>query len=125
MATVEMTKENLGQVVSANVTVSVDFWAAWSEPCRVIGPIFEAGSEQHDDIVFGKIGAEAQLEPASSFGIQSISPLTISREEVVVYSQPGAVPGETLEESIIRAGEFDMAGVHRQVAAHQAEQSAS
>jgi len=44
---------------------------------------------------------------------------------VVVYSQPGAVPAESLEELITRAGELDMAEVHREVAAHQAEQSAS
>jgi thioredoxin 1 len=44
---------------------------------------------------------------------------------VIVYSQPGAVPAESLEELITRAGELDMADVHRQVAADQAEQNAS
>ena len=95
----------------------------WSLPW--LRPIFEAAFSQHSGIVFGKVDTEAQFELAGSFGVQSIPTLMILREQVVVYSQPGAVPAVALDDPIARAAGLDMDEVHRQVAAHQAEVSAS
>jgi thioredoxin 1 len=75
--------------------------------------------------VFAKVDTEAQQELARSFGIRSIPMLMIVREQVVVYVQPGAVPGEALEELVDRTLTFDMDEVHRQAEAHLATQGAS
>ena len=72
MATIALTKDNFDQVVNGNDVVVVDFWAPWCGPCRGFAPVFEAASEKHAGIVFGKVNTEDEQELAASFNIRSI-----------------------------------------------------
>ena len=123
MSTMELTIENFEQTINDNDTVFVDFWAEWCGPCRQFGPVFEAASEQHSDIVFGKVDADAQQELAGHFGIRSIPTLMAIRDNVVLFSQPGALPAHALEELIGQIREIDMDDVRRQIANQQAAES--
>jgi thioredoxin 1 len=116
VATVDLTSENFEEVVSKNNFVVVDFWAPWCGPCRSFAPVYEAVSEKNPDIVFAKVNTEEQQELAGHFGIRSIPTLMLFREQVILYSQPGALPGNQFEQLIDKAREVDMAEVHREIA---------
>jgi thioredoxin 1 len=122
VATVELTTENFNEVVSAPGTVLVDFWAAWCGPCRGFAPVFEKAAETHDDIVFGKVDTEAQVELAQAFNVASIPTLMAVRDGVVLYAQPGALPAAALEELIGKVRAVDMDEVREAIAKEQQEQ---
>ncbi len=114
MSTREITLDNLPAAVEENEIVLLDFWAAWCGPCRMFAPVFEAASDQHPDIVFGKVDTEAQQQLAGMFGITSIPTLMAFRERVVVFAQPGAISGRDLERVIDAVRQLDMAEVRAQ-----------
>ena len=119
MATLEVTKENFDQVVTGNEMVVLDFWAPWCGPCRGFAPVFEAASDKYADVVFGKINSDEEQELAAQFGIRSIPTLMIFREQVGIFSQPGALPASALDDVIGRAKALDMAMVHKEIAEQQ------
>ena len=125
MATVELNKENFQQTVTANDLVIVDFWAPWCGPCRSFAPVFEAASERHADVVFGKVNADNEQELAGAFNIRSIPYVMVLREKVIVFAQAGALPAEGLESIVQQARALDMEQVRKDIAEEQQQQSAS
>ena len=116
MATVALTKDNFEQVVTGNDMVVIDFWAPWCAPCRSFAPTYEAASDQHADVVFAKVNTEEEQELAAAFNIRSIPTLMLFREQVILYSEAGALPGPALEDILGKAKAIDMAAVHKEIA---------
>jgi thioredoxin 1 len=116
VAVVELTKENFEETITSNDFVIVDFWAPWCGPCRSFAPTYDKVSEDHPDIVFAKVNTEEEQEIAAHFQIRSIPTLMIFREKVIIFSQPGALPEGSFRDLVEKAGELDMAEVHKQIA---------
>ena len=117
MSTTTLSAAGFEDVLKENDIVLVDFWASWCGPCRMFAPVFEKASDEHPDIVFGKVDTEAERSLAAAAGIQSIPTLMAFREGVLVFSQPGALPASALSEVISAVRALDMDEVHAQVAA--------
>ena len=125
MATVELTKENLNETIADNDTVIIDFWAEWCGPCRAFAPTYEKASEEHSDVVFGKVDTEAQQELAGAFGIRSIPTLMVFRDQILLFNEAGALPPPVFEDLIGQVKALDMDDVRRQIAEQPQDEAAT
>ena len=122
MATVELTMENFRDMIDQNGTVIVDFWAPWCAPCRSFAPTFEAASDKHEDITFAKVNTEVQQALAGAFNIRSIPTLMVFREQIIIYSEAGALPPAAFDQLIAQVKALDMDKVRADIEAEQANQ---
>jgi thioredoxin len=123
MATVDMTLENFRELIEQNDIVLVDFWASWCGPCQSFAPVFEEASEEHQGLVFAKVDTESQNELAAQFQIRSIPTLAIFREQVMIFSQAGALPPSALTQLIEQSKSLDMEKVREDIASQQSDQA--
>ena len=124
MPTVTVTKENFNELVEQSNILILDFWAEWCGPCKNFAPVFEASSEKHEDIVFGKVDTESQQELAGVFQIRSIPTLMAFKESVGIFRQAGALPPPAFEDLISQIKDVNMDEVRAQIAEAQAKMEA-
>jgi len=125
VSTVEITQKNFEAVTAKDGIVLLDWWASWCAPCRAFAPVYEKVAAKHPDVTFGKVDTQAESELAAAFEIRSIPTLMILRDRVLLFSQPGALPEEALEDLVRQARALDMAEVKARIAAESEKKGGS
>lgn len=119
MATVNVGEAEFEKLVNDSEILFVDFWAEWCGPCKMFGPIYEAASEKHSDVVFAKVDTEAEQSLAGAAGITSIPTLMAFRDGVLLFREAGALPANSLEELITAIKSVDMEAIKKEIAAEK------
>lgn len=119
MSTTEITRDNFQSIIENNDIVLLDCWASWCGPCRAFAPVYEAASERHPGVVWGKLDTEDQPELAAAFEIQSIPTVMVFRQNILLFRQAGMLPARALDEIVGKVQSLDMEEIRQQIAEHE------
>ncbi len=78
MAVISVTTDSFEQeVLKAEQTVMVDFWAAWCGPCKMLSPIVDQIAEEHPEIKVCKVNIDEEPSLAIDYKVMSIPTLLV------------------------------------------------
>jgi thioredoxin 1 len=116
MTTIDVTEATFKDTLSKNEIVLVDWWADWCGPCKAFAPTYEKASEAHPDITFAKVDTEQEQQLSAMAQITSIPTLMVFRDNILLFSQAGALPPAQLEELIQATKNLNMDDVKAEIA---------
>lgn len=92
MAVVNVTKDNFEEeILKAEQTVLVDFWAGWCGPCKMLGPIVDQVAQEHPEIKVCKIDIDEQTELAVQYKVMNIPTLLVFKNGEVANQSVGVI----------------------------------
>jgi thioredoxin 1 len=95
---VDVTDSTFNQeVLQADRTVLVDFWASWCGPCKAVAPILnEIASEQASGLKIAKVNIDENQQYAAQLGVTSIPTMVVFKNGQPVDKIIGAMPKQSI-----------------------------
>ena len=88
-----ITKDNFqAEVLNADKTVLVDFWASWCGPCRMLSPVVDEIAAEHPELKVCKVNVDDEPELAGQFGVMSIPTLLVFKGGKLANQSVGVRP---------------------------------
>src|SRR5690242_12831912 len=81
------------EVINAEKTVLVDFWAPWCGPCRAVSPILaELANEHESRLKVVKVNVDDNQKYAFKLGIMTVPTMVVFKDGQPVDKIIGAMP---------------------------------
>lgn len=84
------------EILNANGTTLVDFYADWCGPCKMLSPIIEEIAEECADITVGKVNVSENNDLADKFGVSNIPTLIVFKNGKEYSRMVGFRPKENI-----------------------------
>jgi len=97
----QLTDENIKEIINSGKPVVVDFWAEWCGPCRMVGPIVEELAKEYEGkVIVGKMDVDENVDTPTTYGIRNIPTILFFKDGQVVDKQVGATQKSVLAAKI-------------------------
>ncbi len=101
MALINVNADNFEEeVLGAEQTVILDFWAEWCGPCMMLAPVLHEVAEENAAITVGKVNVDEEPALAQAYGISSIPTLIVIKNGKEVKRSVGVIPKAKIEELV-------------------------
>ena len=93
------------EVLGADQTVLVDFWAEWCGPCHAIAPVLDQIASERSELKVVKLNIDEEPAVAQRYGVMSIPTLILFKDGEPAAAAVGAMPKSMLEQKLGLADE--------------------
>ncbi len=94
---VEVSSEELEELLKRERAVLLDFYSEWCQPCRMLAPVLEElAAKLAGKVKIAKINANRNPEASMRYGVRGVPTLIFFRDGREVHRVVGFTPGEEL-----------------------------